>query len=118
MTARFRLLAVALLSYVVADLTDPSIPGVFFFDSDQLFLDGVVSVKTSAPAMKSSATDPADGVAPDTHTGSCRSMTVRVADDVCGVRRDRRPPPLRPAIFDVPSSDDDPAVTSARAPLH
>lgn len=37
-----------LLLYVVADFMDPSIPGVFFFDSGVLFIDGVVQVKSDA----------------------------------------------------------------------
>jgi hypothetical protein len=44
----FRRWTLLLLLYIVADFADPSIPGVFFFDSGALFIDGVVQVKSSA----------------------------------------------------------------------
>jgi hypothetical protein len=34
------------LLYIAADFMDPSIPGVFFFDSDELFVDGAVQFKS------------------------------------------------------------------------
>ena len=39
-----RLCAVPLLLYIVVDFSDASMPGAFFFDSDNLFLDGIVQV--------------------------------------------------------------------------
>jgi len=33
--------------YLAADFMDPSIPGVFFFDSKELFVDGAVQVKSN-----------------------------------------------------------------------
>lgn len=44
--ARYWVLLVGL--YVAADFMDPSIPGVFFFDSEELFVDGAVQVKSNA----------------------------------------------------------------------
>jgi hypothetical protein len=37
-----------LLLYITVDFMDPSIPGVFFFDNDALFVDGVVQAKSTA----------------------------------------------------------------------
>lgn len=44
------LLTLLLLLYVTADFMDPSVPGVFFFDNDVLFVDGVVQLKSNASA--------------------------------------------------------------------
>lgn len=44
----FRVLALLILSYVATDLGDASVPGIFSFASDQLFVDGVVRVKAAA----------------------------------------------------------------------
>jgi hypothetical protein len=41
-----QLLGFLVLLYVAADLVDPTVPGVFSFATDRLFLDGVVQVKT------------------------------------------------------------------------
>jgi len=38
-----------ILIYIAADFTDPSIPGVFFFDNDALFMDGAIQAKSIAP---------------------------------------------------------------------
>jgi hypothetical protein len=38
-------LAFFVLLYIGLDFCDPSVPGVFFFDSSHLFMDGVVEVK-------------------------------------------------------------------------
>lgn len=45
-----RALIVALAVYLGADFLDPSIPGIFFLDNDQLFLDSVVHTKDEVPA--------------------------------------------------------------------
>jgi hypothetical protein len=52
MSRRFpgHLLALLLLLYITADFMDPSIPGVFSFENDALFVDGVVQLKSSASA--------------------------------------------------------------------
>jgi hypothetical protein len=42
------LLPLLLLLYVTADFMDPSIPGVFFFDNDVLFVDGAIQFKSDA----------------------------------------------------------------------
>ena len=42
------LLAFLLLIYITADLRDPFIPGVFSFEKDDLFVDGVVHLKSHA----------------------------------------------------------------------
>jgi hypothetical protein len=44
------LLALFLLLYVTADFMDPLTPGVFSFEEDALFVDGVVQLKSSASA--------------------------------------------------------------------
>jgi hypothetical protein len=46
-----RLAAVAVLAYVGADFLDPSVPGVFFFDSERLFVDSAVQTKTDTHTM-------------------------------------------------------------------
>ena len=68
-----RVMRLLALLYIAADFMDPSIPGVFFFDADQLFIDGAVQAKTSVthdarpevtPAMGSGANeDPQPSVA-------------------------------------------------------
>lgn len=40
--------ALLVILYVAADFMDPSIPGVFFFDGKELFVDGVIQVKSNA----------------------------------------------------------------------
>jgi hypothetical protein len=40
--------ALLLLLYVAADFMDPFIPGVFSFENDALFVDGVVQLKSNA----------------------------------------------------------------------
>lgn len=37
-----------LLLYIVVDFTDPSVPGVFFFDSGLLFIDSAIQLKSNA----------------------------------------------------------------------
>jgi hypothetical protein len=37
-----------LLIYITVDFMDPSIPGVFFFGSDELFVDGAIQAKSDA----------------------------------------------------------------------
>lgn len=39
-----------LLLYVAIDLMDPSLPGVFFFESESLFVDGAVQARAERPA--------------------------------------------------------------------
>ena len=43
-----RALALVLLLYLTMDYCDPSVPGVFFFDSDALFME---SVQTKTPVL-------------------------------------------------------------------
>jgi hypothetical protein len=44
-----------LLLYVVVDFTDPSIPGVFFFDSSLLFVDSAIQLKSGASTHRTAA---------------------------------------------------------------
>lgn len=46
-----------LMLYVAADLMDPSIPGVFFFGGKELFVDGVIQVKSNS-SRDLAATEP------------------------------------------------------------
>jgi hypothetical protein len=39
---RWRWLLVAVVTYFAFDVLNPFVPGIFFFDADQLFVDGVV----------------------------------------------------------------------------
>ncbi len=41
-----RLFTLCLLLYITADFMDPLTPGVFFFENDALFVDGVVQFKS------------------------------------------------------------------------
>jgi hypothetical protein len=43
----FRILVLLILLYVSADLGNASVPGVFSFALDQLFVDGVVRIKAA-----------------------------------------------------------------------
>jgi len=45
-----RLWPLLLLLYVVIDFSDPSIPGVFFFETDQLFVEAAVTLAKATPA--------------------------------------------------------------------
>jgi hypothetical protein len=54
----FRVLGLLVLLYVSADLGNASIPGIFSFASDQLFVDGVVRIKAAVPVA-----EPADDLA-------------------------------------------------------
>jgi hypothetical protein len=47
-----------LLLYVVVDFTDPSIPGVFFFDTDQLFMEAAVTLAKTTPPTGTLAVSP------------------------------------------------------------
>ena len=47
---RWRWWALFLLLYISADFCDPSIPGVFFFDSSHFFMDGIVEAKALSSA--------------------------------------------------------------------
>jgi hypothetical protein len=42
MRASGRVWTLLLMLYIFGDVLDPSVPGIFFFESDQLFIDGVV----------------------------------------------------------------------------
>jgi hypothetical protein len=44
-----RLLPLFVLLYITADFIDPAAPGVFFFDNDAFFVDGVVQLKSHTP---------------------------------------------------------------------
>ena len=42
---RLRPWALLLVLYMGADFLDPAVPGIFFFDHDKVFVDGVVELK-------------------------------------------------------------------------
>ncbi len=50
--------ALVLFIYIGVDFMDPSIPGVFFFDSDALFVDGVVQAKSNSATTNLAITEP------------------------------------------------------------
>jgi hypothetical protein len=66
----FRVFGLFVLLYVSADLSAASVPGIFSFASDQLFVDGVVTIKSTVrvaePAVAQSDTSlpPWSGEAP------------------------------------------------------
>jgi hypothetical protein len=45
-----RYCALLVFVYITADFMNPSVPGVFFFDNDAFFVDGVIQVKSNASA--------------------------------------------------------------------
>jgi hypothetical protein len=49
-----RLLVLVVQLYVTADYCDPSVPGVFFFDTDSYFVDSI-ETKTAMPDLTSPA---------------------------------------------------------------
>ena len=53
-----RLWALVLLLYVIIDFTDPSTPGVFFFDTDHLFVDAAVTLAKTTPSAVTPAASP------------------------------------------------------------
>ena len=44
-----RLGPLLLLMYLLVDFSDPALPGVFYFDAPQLFVDGAVGASSAAP---------------------------------------------------------------------
>jgi len=73
--------ALLLFLYIAADFMDPSIPGVFFFDSRVLFVDGVVQLKSHA-SRDLAAIEP---------TAFGRSAGYRVENVAATVRVSTRP---------------------------
>jgi len=81
--------ALLLLLYVIADLIDPFTPGMFSFENDTFFVDGVVQLKSDAltsaaplpPVMSSAGTTVADD--------------EYAAAKVCAAARPLPPQPLR-----------------------
>jgi hypothetical protein len=47
-----------LLVDLVLDFAHPSVPGVFFFEADQLFVDGVVTLGKTMPPRPALASEP------------------------------------------------------------
>jgi hypothetical protein len=47
-----------LLLYVTVDFTDPSIPGVFFFETDHLFVEATVTLAKATPSTVTPASSP------------------------------------------------------------
>ena len=54
-----RLVALPLLIYITLDFLDPALPGVFFFDSDQLFVDGVFQASSDSDGQSALDRQPA-----------------------------------------------------------
>ena len=40
------------LAWLLIDFVDPSLPGVFYFEGQQLFMDGAVATSSATPAVK------------------------------------------------------------------
>ena len=57
MTLR-RALAVVVLAYVAVDLSDPSVPGIFSFARDPLFMEGRIDDRPDVGAERSHAIGP------------------------------------------------------------
>jgi hypothetical protein len=51
MTLR-RLGPILFLAWLLIDFVDPSLPGVFYFEGQQLFMDGAVATSCATPALK------------------------------------------------------------------
>ena len=47
-----RLGPILFLAWLLIDFVDPSLPGVFYFEGQQLFMDGAVAMSSATPALK------------------------------------------------------------------
>lgn len=47
-----KIFAIAILMYIVPDLFDPSIRGVFSFESDELFVDTVIQIRAPESLLR------------------------------------------------------------------
>jgi len=92
-----------LFLYVAADFMDPSIPGVFFFDRERLFVDGVVQLKSHASR---------DLTAPEP-TLFGRSTGYRVENVAATVRVSTRPSLPRQAPWKNLKHDDSGSYASS-----
>ena len=102
----FRALAFFVLLWVVADLGDPAIPGVFSFASDRLFVDGVIQAKTAAPLAGTVDCLPPVAVASPSHPDQLavrRPPRVAVCSPVPRLYRPQ--PPATTADIDRPDID-------------
>jgi hypothetical protein len=62
-----RVWLLAVLAYLALDFADPSIPGVFFFDTEQFFVDATIgTTKADSPRLS-----PCAGPQPDLITKEC-----------------------------------------------
>lgn len=97
--------ALLLLFYVGADFMDPSIPGAFFFDSEELFIDGAVQAK-SQTSRDLAVTEP-------TRFGDFASVR---AENVDAAQASTRPPLPRPTHWKVLKRDDSASFASSASP--
>jgi hypothetical protein len=66
-----------LLFYLIADFTDPSVPGVFFFDNDALFVDGAIQAKSDTTHLVTTELVPLGGPAHDESAAATRQVVSR-----------------------------------------
>jgi hypothetical protein len=85
-----RLVSLAVVLYVGVDVLDPSVPGVFFFDAEHLFVDGVIQGTGHGRPIATAAVTAA-GSAPTRSTAD-RAPEIRTTRDSVPRR-----PPERPA---------------------
>src|SRR5215467_8788230 len=92
---RCRALAFFVVFYIALDFCDPSVPGVFFFDSSHLFMDGVVEVK-ALDSTGMSSVPPATAVGEGTITPS---PTLRIVPRVTVQKSCKRRPTTRDCLL-------------------
>lgn len=105
----FRVIALAILAYVVADFSDPFVPGVFFFESEQLFVDGVVTAKLNVAAVKAEATGSQQRTSLDALPAASGSLVIRPTNgNRYLLRRMVMPRSTKPSVSEASPSDDAP----------
>jgi len=91
-----------LFLYVVVDFSDPSSPGVFFFDSEQLFVDAAVTHAKVTPLRIAPAPRPSREDA----TPAARNVFNPLPDNSRASRHSTRParPAIRSDLYDRSSA--------------
>jgi len=95
----FRAVAIAVLMHVGADFLDPSVPGVFFFDARDLFVDGAVQSKLEPDPIPTAAGPAHEAITIERLTGNrpaprpaASNPVARRAPDRPVARTDTRAP--------------------------
>lgn len=106
-SVRPRRWALLLCLYIAVDFMDPSIPGVFFFDSEVLFVDAVIQLKSNASRDRA-ASDPMPLMGSTGYDDENATASVRAFTRASRPRQTRRknPKPDDSASFESSSPPD------------